>query len=144
MKDICYFDMDDTMCNFIKAYRTFILKDPRIIYPQSLPNFFENLEPIDGAIEAYHKLKEKYNVKILTRPSVHNPLCYTGKRIWVEKYLGFDECRNLILACDKTLLRGSYLIDDCEQTGLFKPEWEHIRYGSAKFLTWDEILKYLL
>lgn len=144
IKDICYFDMDDVMADFIKAERLAISKNPGIAFPQSQLKFFENLEPIPGSIEAYNELKQKYNVKILSRPSVYNPLSYMEKRLWVEKYLGFNECKNLILSCDKTLLKGKYLIDDIDQIGLFKPEWEHIHYGSARFPNWDSILYYLL
>ena len=121
MKDNLYIDMDDTMCNFIKSYRIGLYKEPGIIYPQSHIKFFENLEPIDGAIEAWWKLKTKYNVFGLSRPSVYNPLSYTEKRLWFEKHLGFEECNRLILSCDKTLLRGRYLIDDASQSGLLIP-----------------------
>lgn len=144
MKEICYFDMDDTMCDFIKAYKISIHNQPGIIYPQSQFKFFENLEPIDGAVEAYFKLKEKYDVKILTRPSVFNPLSYMEKRLWIEKHLGFGECKKLIMSCDKTLLRGRYLIDDLEQKGAFEPEWEQIKFGSPGFPNWESVLDYLL
>lgn len=143
-KDTIFVDMDDTLCNFMKAYSIALHKEPGIIYPQSQLKFFENLEPIEGAIEGYKKLKEKYNVYILSKPSIYNPLSYTEKRLWVEKYFGFKECNNLILSCDKTLLRGKYLIDDCEQAGLLVPEWEHIVFGSLKFPDWPSIIKYLM
>ena len=144
MKDNLYIDMDDTMCNFIKSYRIGLYKEPGIIYPQSQIKFFENLEPIDGAIEAWWKLKTKYNVFGLSRPSVYNPLSYTEKRLWFEKHLGFEECNRLILSCDKTLLRGRYLIDDASQSGLLIPEWEQIVFGSVKFPNWEAVLNYLM
>jgi 5'(3')-deoxyribonucleotidase len=144
MIDICYFDMDGVLCDYEGARKLQIDRNPRISFPQSQLKFFENLEPIDGSIDSYFRLKEKYNVMILTKPSYYNPLCYMEKRLWVEKYLGFEECRKLILSRDKTLLRGSYLIDDLEQTGVFKPEWDHIHFKSEKFPNWDSILNYLL
>lgn len=144
MKDTVYIDLDDTMCKFTEAHALAISKEPKILYPQSQLKFFENLEPIEGSVEAYKLLKTKFNVFILSRPSVCNPLSFTEKRLWVEKHLGFDECENLILSCDKTLLRGKYLIDDFPQLGLLTPEWEQIRFGSLKFPDWDAVIKYLM
>lgn len=144
MKPIIYIDLDDTLCNFSKAYKYALEKEPGIAYPQSQFKFFENLEPIEDSIESYKLLKDKYTVLILSKPSIYNPLSYTEKRIWVEKYFGFEECNNLILSCDKTLLRGRYLIDDCSQVGLLNPKWEHIKFGSLKFPNWKVIINYLL
>jgi 5'(3')-deoxyribonucleotidase len=142
--DIIFIDLDDTMCDFKKAHRLAIEKEPGIIYPQSQFKFFENLEPIEGAIESYFKLKEKYHVFMLSKPSVYNKLSLTEKMVWVEKHLGFKECDKLILSCDKTLSRGRYLIDDCIQKGLLIPDWEFIQFRSSKFPDWKTIIKYLI
>jgi len=143
-KKTVYIDMDDVLCDFEGSKQRALSKEPRILFPQSQFKFFENLPPIDGAVESYKKLKEKYEVFILSRPSVHNPLSYTEKRIWIEKYFGFKECERLILSCDKTLLRGDYLIDDLPQHGLLTPIWEIIPFGSAKFPSWQSVLNYLI
>ena len=142
-KDIVYVDMDDTLCDFNSAFISALHYNPSIRFPQSQLKFFENLDPIIGAIEGYHKLKKDYDVRILTAPSVRNPLCYMEKRLWVEKHLGYDECNNLILAQDKTALRGRYLVDDFMQYGAFKPEWEHIVFGSKLYPNWTAVLNYL-
>jgi len=143
-KKIIYIDLDRTMCDFDKAYNLAITKNPGIKYPQSQLKFFENLEPIEFAIESYFILKEKYNVFILSKPSVKNPLSYMEKRIWVDKYLGFKECDKLILSCDKTLLNGEFLIDDIEQVGLLKPKWKHIQFGSCEFKNWKTVIDFLM
>ena len=140
--EICYIDMDDTLCDFRGAFMREISKNKNIGYPQSQLKFFENLEPIEGAIGAYHILKRHFDVRILTRPSIINPLCYMEKRLWVEKHLGFEECKNLFIAPDKTLLRGDYLIDDNPQKGLLVPEWKQILFGSEEFPDWEAVLKY--
>jgi 5'(3')-deoxyribonucleotidase len=132
------------MCDYYHAFILARYKNPNISYPQSQLKFFENLEPIDGAVEAYFKLKEQYNVILLTAPSVNNPLCYMEKRLWVEKHLGLAECDKLHICVDKTLSRGRYLIDDCVQKGLLKPEWEQIFFGSKRFPDWDSVLAYLI
>ena len=144
MKDIVYFDMDNVLCDFGKAYRKKLQEEPGIFYPQSQYGFFVGLEPVEGAIEAYKKLKEKYTVRILSTPSVLNPLSFTEKRIWIEKYLGLEECSNLTLSCDKTLCRGKYLIDDCKQEGLLIPDWELIHFKTELFPDFKAVLDYLI
>jgi 5'-nucleotidase len=144
MKKIVGIDMDNTMFDFNSAFELAITKNPSIQYPQSQYGFFANLEPIPGAIDGYFQLKEKFHVKIVTRPSVWNPLCYTEKRVSVEKHLGFDECENLIEICDKTLFAGDYLIDDMPQEGLLDPSWGQIMFGSKEFPDWTSVLKYLM
>lgn len=143
-KDIVYIDLDDTLADFYGAYLLAKHRNPKLVYPQSQLKFFENLQPIEGAIEAYFKLKEHYNVRILTAPSVKNPLSYMEKRLWVEKHLGLEECHGLNISEDKTALRGRYLIDDYPQTGEFKPEWEQIYFGGKKFPNWSAVLSYLI
>ena len=94
-KPILLIDQDDVIADFTGAAIDAIRKTPGIQFPQSQYKFFENLDPMPGAVESINKLQEFYDVCILTRPSVRNPLCYTEKRLWVEKYLGFDEAINL-------------------------------------------------
>jgi 5'-nucleotidase len=143
-KPILLVDQDDVLADFIGAAANSIRLNPAIKFPQCQYKFFENLKPIDDAIESINKLKEYYDVCILTRPSVFNPLCYTEKRVWIEMFLGFDTCRNLILACDKTMVMGDYLIDDNIQTGRFKPTWKHIHFGHGEFKNWKMITEYLI
>lgn len=54
----------------------------------------------------------KFEVFILTAPSVLNPLSYTEKRLRTEKHLGFEWCSHLILSPNKFLFKGAILIDD--------------------------------
>lgn len=137
-------DMDDTLCQFALANYLAMRQNPDIKWPQSQYGFFVNLEPIPGAIEGYKTLGSKYDVFIVTRPSIWNPMSYTEKRVWVEKHLGFEECENLIMAPDKTLIKADYLIDDTPQSGRYSPEWEWIQLGSEKFPNWYVILNYLM
>lgn len=143
-KPLLLIDMDRTLCDYDKSFRSKKAKNPNIYFPQSLLKFFEDMEPIDGAVESYNILKEKYDIKILTRPSVHNALSYMEKRLWVEKHLGFDECKNLILCYDKTLVRGEILIDDMIQVGKYIPEWKQIQIQSEEWPNWSVITKYLM
>ena len=132
-----FIDLDDTMCDFSKSYR---LLKPKYEYPQSLYGFFRNLEPIKDSIESYNLLETKYDVWILTAPSIYNPLSYSEKREWVEKYLGFERCKKLIISPNKSLLIGDYLIDDNIHEGFLG---EHIHFGK-KYSDWESIIKYLM
>lgn len=133
-------DMDLVLADFYKAYYKRKEEDPEIKYPQSEYGFFENLEPLPGAIDAYHKLKTKYNVKILTAPSARNPLCYTEKRNWVERHLGTDAVYRLTITKDKHLFKADILIDD---TPFPRFEGEQLLFGSEKFPNWESVLREL-
>lgn len=106
--------MDDTLFDYTSAFQEEISKNPDKKFPQSNYGFFLNLKPIDGAIEAYHTLKQRgHRVLFLSAPSVLNPLCYTEKRLSIEKHFGLDACYDLIIMHDKSLAgKGDVLIDD--------------------------------
>lgn len=141
---ILLIDQDDVIADFMGEFWIKLKENPAIKFPQSQYKFFENLKPIKDAIESINILKNYYDVYILTRPSVLNPLCYTEKRVWIEKYLGLEMCKNLMLVYDKTMVMGDYLIDDVIHTGKFKPTWEHIHFGHGEFKDWKTITDYLI
>lgn len=135
--------MDEVMSNFKKLYLA--EHTATNIYPQSRPGFFQDLEPLPGAIEAVKSLidDDRYDVYILTAPSYMNPYCYMDKRIWIEKYFGIDFCKRLIICYYKNLLDGDILIDDSEKNGQLKFNGEVITFGSNKYPNWDAVLPYL-
>lgn len=142
-----YVDMDDTLCEFKKAYLQHKQEYPDVAYPQSQVDFFRNLEPVLGAIAAMRTLDSQpnYELYILTAPSLRNPLCYMEKRIWVENHLGFDFVRKLIISPDKSLLKGDYLIDDYDHgKGQDSFEGKLIHFGSPQFKSWQEVLAYFI
>jgi len=145
VKKILYIDMDDVLCDFTKAYKEDILKNPEIKYPQSQYGFFRNLEPIKDGIDTvkYLKSTEVFSVYILTAPSIMNPLCYTEKRLWIEDYLGFEMLARLIISPNKGLNKGDYLIDDnVNGKGQEEFEGELIHFGSKKFENWKSVERY--
>jgi 5'(3')-deoxyribonucleotidase len=145
-KKIVYVDMDGVLCDYHGAYSDAIKINPKIEYPQSQHGFFSNLEPITGAIESMRWLLESkfFDVHILTAPSIHNPMSYTEKRVWVEKWLGFDMVKKLIITRNKALNKGDFLIDDnTEGNGQSKFEGELIHFGSESFPTWIEVSIFL-
>ncbi len=139
MKKRIYIDMDNTLCNYAHAHQKSLEKEPEIIYPQSQYGFFANLEPIKGAVEAFHILGQKFEVYILTAPSYLNPMCYTEKRVWVEKYLGAAATPYLIICKRKGLLKGDFLIDDIAYNEF---EGTQILFGQTPFENWGKVLTY--
>jgi hypothetical protein len=147
-----YVDMDGVLCDYRKRFEE--LKSEITPFPQITYGFYTSLEPIEGAIEAYKQLEEKYDVWILTRPSYQNPMCYTEKRVWVEQHLGLKAAQKLIICWNKGLLKGDYLIDDTiiylaktqeERDYLQTPfEGKFIHYGSPQYRTWMLVKEELL
>lgn len=136
-----YIDMDDTICDFMGPFRS---GDFKLKYPQSKVGFFLDLEPLYFAIEGVKLLQEKYDVWILTRPSIKNTHCYTEKAEWIKKYFGEEMLEKLILCPDKSLVKGDYLIDDDIRHGQKQFEGEHIQFGTSNFPNWKSVIKYLI
>lgn len=132
-----YIDMDDTLCDYSGAHKEMRELHPNVKYPQSIQGFFYSLEPLNNAIEAVNLLRQEFEVYILTRPSYKNPGCYSEKRLWIEKHFGLEFCKNLIICSDKSLLKGDYLIDDCEWPGF---EGKQLQFGKNEFKDWMKVL----
>jgi 5'(3')-deoxyribonucleotidase len=141
MKKRIYIDMDGVLCNYMKRFIERVQANPKNKHPQLEFDFFRKLEEMPGAIEAFKALAKEYDVWILTRPSYKNPMCYTEKRLWVEDHLGFNWCRKLIIAPDKSLMIGDYLIDDMPWP---KFQGEQLLFGSNECPDWDAVLDKLL
>ncbi len=138
-----YVDMDGVLADYKKLHYAELMREPKIAYPQSQYGFFNKLEPIENAVETYKWLDKNFNTHILTAPSVLNPLSYTEKRIWVEKYLGIIACDKMIICGYKHLLKGDFLIDDNNYgKGQDKFEGELILFDNIT-TNWDYIKEYL-
>lgn len=139
---------------------TFYVKDS---YPEELkplaagillePSFFRDMMPMPGAKEALSEMERMgIEVFICTSPLSTYKNCVLEKYEWVEKTLGPDWVKRIILTKDKTLIKGDLLIDDKpEITGAENsPSWEHVLYdrpynrgGNKRRLTWDNWKKAL-
>lgn len=134
-----YIDMDGVLCDYMAMSYKYRARTPENGYPQASYGFFADMEPMEGAIEAYRWLHENFDTWILTRPSVLNPMCYTEKRVWVEKHLGIEVCDRLIMCTEKGLLKGDYLIDDVPWP---KFEGKQLRFGSSEWPDWKSVVSY--
>lgn len=137
----------------IHERKTFYVRDD---YPSELrnkvesiyfsPGFYLNLPPVAGSIEGLRALVELgHDVRICTSPLSQYENCVLEKYQWVEKYLGRDFTKRIVLSKDKTIVRGRFLIDDKPVVeGGETAEWEHILYDcpynqevkNKKRLTW--------
>ena len=134
------------MADYEKDYFWHKSAKPHVSFPQSQPGFFLGLDPIPGAIEAVKKIMadDRYTVWVVTAPSVQNPLCYTEKRLWIEKHFGMELVHNMIIAPDKSRVKGDYLIDDRNiGNGQESFEGTLLWYGHWPHQNWSDILKEL-
>jgi 5'-nucleotidase len=135
-----FIDMDGVLCDYDKKKAQIKEALPTVKYPQSIPKFFEDMEPIQDAIETVNWLRKIHDVYILSAPSGRNVLSYTEKRVWVEKYFDFDLSERLILSNQKDFLKGDILIDDRRNgKGQDRFEGEFILFGSLQYPTWGKI-----
>lgn len=108
-------------------------------------NIFYDAQPLQGAEEAFKELSRNPNfeVYILSTAPWDNPEAWKAKRIWVEKYLGLDGHKRLILSHRKDLLVGDYLIDDRDKNGAADFKGEHIKFGTQNYKSWTQVINYL-
>ena len=145
-KKILYFDMDNVLVNFQSGIDRLTTVE-LINYEGNLdevPGIFGLMDPIDGAIEAYHKLNEVYDCYILSTAPWNNPSAWIDKLHWVQKHLGEVAYKRLILTHNKNLNKGDYLIDDRIKNGAGEFEGEHIHFLTERFPDWNSVLDYLL
>lgn len=136
-----------------QARTTFYIRED---YPQHLheqieaiyhrQHFYRNLPVMKGAKEAVQQLLAAgHEIRICTSPLTTNPYCASEKFGWVEEHFGSDFLKRIIIAKDKTWVRGDILIDDKPViSGSLTPTWTHIIYGhpynrnaNGTRLTWD-------
>jgi len=146
MKKILYIDMDNVLVAFPSAFE-YLDEDTLKKYEgrfDEVPGIFALMKPVDGAVEAFKKLSQKYDTYILSTSPWNNPTAWSDKLEWVKKYLGDIAYKKLILTHHKNLNKGDYLIDDRTKNGAGEFEGELILFGSDKFPNWQSVLDYLL
>jgi 5'(3')-deoxyribonucleotidase len=65
------------------------------------------------------------------------------KALWVKNYFGLEVQKKLILCCNKSLVKGHYLIDDSISDGQQEFEGELIRFGTTEFPNWDSVVRHI-
>lgn len=153
MKKRLFFDMDNVLVNFqsgLDKVDESIKEQYRAKTPDEkdrldeIPGLFSLMEPMDGAVDAVHKLAEVYDVFILSTAPWNNPSAWSDKVEWVKKYFGEVFYKRMVITHRKDLCEGDYLIDDRGKNGTseFKGEWIH--FGSERFPNWESVKSYLI
>ena len=146
-KKIMYIDMDGVLADFgmAAALHPLAKNKEHKGHPDNIPGIFSTLQPMPGAVHAYNKLCQDFDVYILSTAPWDNPSAWMDKRLWVENWLGANACKRLILSHHKNLNKGDYLIDDMGGSDrgqtTFEGEWIH--FGQDKFPDWNAVLDYL-
>ena len=144
-----YFDMDGVLVNFQSGIDK-LSDEVKKEYEGNLdnvPGIFGLMEPKTGAIEAVHKLKEHYDVYILTTAPWKNPSAWADKVEWVTRHLNdvfhkrivMTHCKHLLCHSDK-----DYLIDDRTANGASEFGENLIQFGSERYPNWESVLDRLL
>jgi 5'(3')-deoxyribonucleotidase len=147
IKKILYVDMDGVLVNFQSGIDK-LTKAERALYKdqeKNAPHIFSKMDPIEGAIDAYLQLTQKYNTYILSTAPWNNETALGDKVHWAKKHLGEAIYKRLIFSHNKHLNEGHFLIDDRPQrngAGDFKGELIH--FGSDKYPNWEHVLNHLL
>ena len=109
-----------------------------------VPNIFSLMELLEGAIDSFKILSQRYDTYILSTAPWKNSSAWSDKVKWVKKYLGESAYKRLILTHHKNLNHGDYLIDDRTKNGAGEFKGELIQFGTDKFPDWESVCSYLL
>jgi 5'(3')-deoxyribonucleotidase len=152
-RKILYIDMDGVLADFESSIKRYLPEWDNLSDEEkgdrtddicgSVPNFFLELEPIHGALDAVKNLSEFFDVYFLSAAMWNVPESYTEKRLWIEKHFDSSFRKKLILTHRKNLNIGDYLIDDRTSHGAGDFMGEHIHFGTKKFPNWTVVEEYL-
>jgi len=136
-KKIVYFDMDNVLVNFQSGIDRLPTELQSEEHLDEVEGIFSLMDPIEGAIEAFHRIAEVADAYILSTAPWNNPSAWSDKLLWVKKHLGEAAKKRLILSHNKHLNKGAILIDDRDKNGADRFEGVHIKFGSEPFTNWE-------
>ena len=144
-----YFDMDGVLVDFQSGIDKLSDAAKREFegHYDDVTGIFALMDPMPGSIEAVHRLKEYYDVYILSTAPWGNPSAWSDKLLWVKKYLGDVFEKRVVLTHCKNLLNcgnGEFLIDDNKKHGASEFGERHIHFGTERFPGWDSVVEFLI
>jgi 5'-nucleotidase len=146
-KKILYIDMDGVLVDFESAINLLPLSTQLQYRGQmdNVPGIFGLMQPKPGAIEAFNRLSQFFDVYILSTAPWDNPTAWSDKLLWIKTHLGEEYAhKKLILSAHKHLNVGHYLIDDRLKNGVDKFTGIHIHFGTKDFPDWPTVVDWLI
>lgn len=151
MPKTLYIDMDNTLVDFASGLDRVDseLRDRFAGDEDEIPGIFALMDPMPGAIEAFHELSGVFDTYILSTAPWKNPTAWHDKVDWVHRHIGIDHgtpaYKRLILSHHKHLNRGEFLVDDRPgHNGADRFGGEVIAFGHEGFEDWPTVVAYLL
>lgn len=148
---VLYIDLDNTLVDFQSGIDR-LDEAARVEYHDrydDAPGIFALMDPMSGAIDAYHQLSAVFDTYILSTAPWDNPSAWSDKLLWVKKHLGdgvdSPAYKRVILSHHKNLNTGDFIIDDRTARGV--DLWDrarHIHFGQPGFETWDRVVEHLI
>lgn len=145
-KKILYVDMDNVLVDFQSGIDALDEKTKECYCScyDEVPGIFSKMKPYAGAVEAIDKLKDQYEVYVLSTTPWNNPTAWSDKLEWIKRYFGEVFYKRLILSHHKNLNIGDYLIEDRSKNSSEYFNGELILFGSEQFPDWRKVTEYLL
>ncbi len=150
MKATLYIDMDNVLVDFPSGIARL---DPEVRnrYEGRLddaPGIFALMDPVPGAIDAFHTLAAAFDTYVLSTAPWDNPTAWSDKLLWIRRHFGdgpdSPAYKRLILSHHKNLNAGDFLVDDRTRNGADRFRGEHIHFGQPGFENWPAVTAYLL
>ena len=141
-----YIDMDNVLVDFksgIDRTSDELLKQYEG-HLDDVPGIFSKMLPMEGAIEAFEQLAQKYDVYILSTAPWNNPSAWSDKIVWLTKHFGDTFKKRVILTHCKNLCDGDFLVDDRAKNGASEFPGEWVQFGSERYPDWEEVTRYLI
>ena len=73
--------------------------------------FVEGLQPYPGAVETVNKLRDLYEVVVVTKPYYRSEFWVTERLAWLAKHFGFTE-NDVVFTSNKAVVAGDLFVDD--------------------------------
>ena len=145
MKKILYLDMDNVLVDFPSAFAR-VTEETLGKYEDNkdeIPGIFSLMDPMPGAVEAFHALADAFDVYILSTAPWENSSAWSDKLEWVKKHLGDKAWKRLILSHHKNLNRGDFLVDDRDKNGAGEFKGTLITFVPNE-TSWPDLVEQLL
>ena len=101
----------------------------------SSAGFYLSLAPVEGCVDALKDMvKQGYDVRFCTKPLNQYQHCVPEKYAWVEKHFGAEWTKRMIVTGDKSLVGGTFLIDDhplVRGDANPTPSWKHVVFHQS-------------